>query len=94
MEDENGEELPLGDLIREFLGDHKEAIDDILRDWGKGARRHGYIVAGILAFLGGIVILTGLLTLWGVLPGEAFAFLVGTILMYLFNMIGPRFQVS
>ncbi len=94
MADGNDDELPLGDLIRTFLDDHKEAIDVILRDWGKGAQRRGYVVAGVLAFLGGIVILTGLLTLWGVLPGEAFAFLVGTILMYLFNMIGPRFQVS
>ncbi len=66
----------------------------MLRDWGKGGRRRSFVVAGILIFLGGIVALTGALTFWVILPGKAFAFLVGTILMYLFNMVGPRISVS
>ena len=94
MDEENGDESDFEGVVSKFLEDHKEAIDDVLRDWGKGGRRGGFVVAGILIFLGGIVALTGALTFWGILPGEAFAFLVGTILMYLFNMVGPRISVS
>ncbi len=81
-------------VILKFMDDHKEAIGDMLRDWGKGGRRRGMTVMAIIVFLAGIVGLTGYLTYLGRLPGEAFAFLVGTVLMYLFNLIGPRLQAG
>ncbi|MEE9236528.1 MAG: hypothetical protein V3U52_01890 [Thermoplasmata archaeon] len=81
-------------VILKFMDDHKEAISDMLRDWGKGGRRRGMTVMAIIMFLAGIVGLTGYLTYLGSLPGEAFAFLVGTVLMYLFNLIGPRLQAG
>ena len=48
----------------------------------------------IMAFLAFVVLFTGILTAKAVLSGEAFTFLVGTVLMYLFNLIGPRIQVG
>lgn len=65
-----------------------------LRNWGEGGIRHGRALYAIIAFMAGIVAGTGYLTLLAVLPGEAFTFLVGTILMYLFGLLGPRFQVA
>ncbi len=93
-DEEEEPEFDLQMIILKFMDDHKEAIDDTLRDWGKGGRRRGMTVMAIIGFLAGIVGLTGLLTYLGNLPGEAFAFLVGTVLMYLFNLIGPRFQAG
>lgn len=95
-EDEGEEEpeLDLEKIIVKFLDDHKDAIDSGLREWGKAGKRRGWMLLAILVFLGGIVVFTGYLTLVGSLPGEAFTFLVGTVLMYLFNLIGPRLQVG
>ncbi|MEE9236251.1 MAG: hypothetical protein V3U52_00455 [Thermoplasmata archaeon] len=86
--------LDLENIIWKFMDDHKEAISDMLRDWGKGGKRRGITFMAIIIFLAGIVGLTGYLTYLGSLPGEAFAFLVGTVLMYLFNLIGPRLQAG
>ncbi len=83
-----------GPVIVKFLDDHKAGIDDMLREWGKGGQRRGRSFIAVIVFLAGIVAGTGYLTILGVLPGEAFTFLVGTILIYLFNLLGPRFQVS
>jgi len=81
-------------MIVKFLGDHKDAIDTWLRESAKGGMRRGRALVAVMGFLGGIVLLTGILTYLHSLPGEAFTFLVGTVLMYLFNVIGPRIQIG
>lgn len=52
------------------------------------------MLVGVIVFLGGIVLFAGILTNLGTIPGEASTFLVGTVLMDLFNLIGPRIQVG
>ena len=52
------------------------------------------MLLAIMGFLGFVVFFTGILTANGILSAEAFTFLVGTVLMYLFNLIGPRFQIG
>ena len=81
-------------IIIKFLDDHKNAIDDGLREWAKGGKRRGWSLVAVMTFLGGIVLLTGTLTHFGTLSAEAFTFLVGTVLMYLFNLIGPKIQIG
>jgi len=87
-------EFDLQKVVLKFMGDHKEAIDSVLREWGKSGKRRGWMVGAVMAFLGFIVLFTGILTAYSIISGEAFTFLVGAILMYLFNMIGPRLQVG
>ena len=97
-EDETDEDeepdFDLEKVVLKFLDDHKDAIDAMLREWGKGGTRRGRMLAAIMGFLGSVVLFTGVLTWYSVLSGEAFTFLVGTVLMYLFNLIGPRLQVG
>jgi hypothetical protein len=93
---DEGEEVPfdLEKVVLKFLEDHKDAIGAVLQDWGKGGLRRGRMLLAIMAFLAFVVLFTGLLTAGKVLSPEAFTFLVGTVLMYLFNLIGPRLQVG
>lgn len=92
-EDEHPD-FDLEKVILKFMDDHKDAIDATLREWGKGSKRRGRMLAAIMGFLGFVVLFTGILTWYAVLSGEAFTFLVGTVLMYLFNLIGLRLQVG
>ncbi len=92
--DEGEPPFDLEKVVLKFMDDHKEAIDSVLRDWGKGGKRRGWMIGAVMAFLGFIVLFTGILTAYSIISGEAFTFLVGAILMYLFNMIGPRLQVG
>ncbi len=92
--DEDDEEMKLEPIIMKFLEDHKQPIDDGLREWAKGGQRRGRSLLAIMTFLGLIVLFTGLLMSAGALSAEAFTFLVGTVLMYLFNAIGPRIQIG
>ena len=92
--DDNDEEMKLEPIIVKFLEDHRQAIDDGLREWAKGGQRRGRALLAIMTFLGLIVLFTGLLTNARALSAEAFTFLVGTVLMYLFNAIGPRIQIG
>jgi len=92
--DEGEPPFDLEKVVLKFMDDHKEAIDSALRDWGKGGKRRGWMIGAVMAFLGCIVLFTGILTAYSIISGEAFTFLVGAILMYLFNMIGPRLQVG
>jgi hypothetical protein len=94
QEEETEPELDLDAIVLKFMEDHKQAISDGLREWAKSGRRRGIMLIAVMVFLGGTVLFTGLLTYVGSLPGEAFTFLVGTILMYLFNLIGPRVQIG
>jgi len=95
-EDENYEEpeIDLEKVIVKFLDDHKDAIDHGLREWSKGGTRRARTLIAIMTFLGLIVLFTGLLANAGALSAEAFTFLVGTVLMYLFNAIGPRITIG
>src|SRR3990172_5551409 len=81
-------EFDLEKVVLRFLDDHKDAIDSVLREWGKGGRRRGLMLGAIMSFLAFVVLFTGILTASSVISGEAFTFLVGTVLMYLFNLIG------
>ncbi len=92
--DDEEPEFNLEKVALKFLDDHKDAIDSIMREWGKGGKRRGWMVGAVMAFLSFIVLFTGILTAYSILSGEAFTFLVGAILMYLFNMIGPRLQIG
>lgn len=87
-------ELDVTKVALKFLDDHRDAIDSMLREWGKGGKRRGWMLGAIMVFLGAVVLFTGFLTAQAILSGEAFTFLVGTVLMYLFNLIGPRLQVG
>jgi len=93
---DEGEEPPfdLEKVVLKFLDDHRDAIDSMLRDWGKSGKRRGWMLLAIMGFLGFVVLFTGILTANRILSAEAFTFLVGTVLMYLFNLIGPRFQIG
>ena len=98
-EDESDDEdaqpdFDLEKIVLQFLDDHRDAIDSMMREWGKGGRRRGRTIVAIMGFLGFVVLFTGVLTANSILSGEAFTFLVGTVLMYLFNLIGPRLQVG
>ncbi len=93
-DDEERSDFDLEKVLLKFLDDHKDAIDSVLRDWGKGGKRRGWMLGAIMTFLGLVVLFTGILTAQAILSGEAFTFLVGTVLMYLFNLIGPRLQVG
>lgn len=92
--DDEEEDEAFANMIVKFLDDHKDAIDTWLRESAKGGSRRGWALLAVMSFLGGIVLLTGILTYLHSLPGEAFTFLVGTVLMYLFNVIGPRIQIG
>ncbi len=93
-EEDEQPDLDLTKVALKFLDDQKDAIGSMLRDWGKGGRRRGWMLGAIMAFLAFVVLFTGILTARAVLSAEAFTFLVGTVLMYLFNLVGPRLQVG
>ncbi len=92
--DDEQPDFDLEKVVLKFMDDHREAIGSMLREWGKGGKRRGWMLGGIMGFLGFVVLFTGILTTYSILSGEAFTFLVGTVLMYLFNLIGPRIQVG
>jgi hypothetical protein len=93
-DEDEGPEVDWERVILGFLDDHKDAIGAMLRDWGKGGQRRGRMLLAVMGFLGFVVLFTGLLTAYGFLSAEAFTFLVGSVLMYLFNVIGPRLSVG
>lgn len=93
-EEAEGKPVDWEKIFLKFLEDQKDPIGSALREYGKGGLRRGRALYAIIAFMAGIVAGTGYLTFLGTLAGEAFTFLVGIILMYLFNLLGLRFQVS
>ena len=82
------------ELAREFMREFKEPIKKWLEEAAKSGGRRTREMAMIMVFLAGIVAGTGILTYTRTLSGEAFAFLVGTILMYLFDIVRPRLRVG
>ncbi len=87
-------EFDLTKVVLKFLDDQKEPISAGIREWGRGGSRRSWMLGAIMVFLGLIILFTGFLTSTAILSGDAFTFLVGLVLMYLFNLLGPRLQVG
>src|SRR2546429_6201972 len=93
-EGDNEEDDAFLELAREFMQEFKEPIKKWLEEAAKSGGRRTREMAMMMVFLAGIVFGTRVLTYTRTLSGEAFAFLVGTILMYLFDIVRPRLRIG
>ncbi len=87
-EEENDEGLK---LIAEFLERHENqislAIEAWIKNFEKASTRRLWVIFGVFPLAAIIVAITGYLTYTGKLSGDAFTFLIGSIVGYLFSYL-------
>ena len=78
-------------VIAEFLQRHEKQIAMFLEAWAKNFERDPtrrlWVIFGVLALAGVTLILIGYLTVIGRVSSDAFTFLIGSVIGYLFSYL-------
>ena len=81
-------------FLRDFVDKFHDPIKLWLEEMAASGKRRTKEMKWIMFFLAGLVTGTGILTYLRAISGEAFTFLVGSVLMYLFDLVRPRLRVG
>ncbi len=89
-EDEEEEDAGV-EIISDFLKRHEKDISLAIQTWvknfEKAATRRFWVIFGVFSLAALIIVLTGYLTFTGKLSSDAFTFLIGSIVGYMFSYL-------